>query len=233
MFSVDGKLYRFFSRLWDMTVLNFIWLVTSFVIVPVIMYFLYNFGLVSFKAFITTFFPVLLFFGPATVAAFCITNKMIDDSEGYILRSFLNAYKENLKQGVPLGLITLVAGYAVFLDFQLFNAYEDNPIIFLIAGFVGCFVFTLSLIYAYALIARYDNTLFASLKNSFRISLKYFLRTLILIAVLGVEIIVFLWNNVTLWIGVFIGPACLFLTVSGFAMYFFRNIERENENSGN
>ena len=205
-FSVDGKFYRFISRFWDMVQLNFFWLITSIPIVTI---------------------------GASTVAAFVVTNNMVDETEGYIAKMYFKAFKENLKQGIPMGILALVAGYSIYLDFQLFNGIEDNPLVFLIFGIVGCFVFTFCFIYAFPLSARYENKFFSQMKNSFRISMKYFLRTILLILVLALEVALFIWNSVTIWIGIFIGPACLFLTTSGFAMYFFRRIESENENSGN
>lgn len=203
LFSVDGKLYRFFQRLWDMIQLNFFWLICSLPVVTI---------------------------GASTIAAFSVTNRMIDETEGYIYKEFFKAFKSNIKQGIPLGLLNLVCVYAVYLDFELFNKIDDNPVLFLIFGIAGCFVFTFCFIYAYALAARYENTLLSMIRNSFSISLKYFLRTMLLIIVLAVEIVIFIWNSLTVWIGIFIGPSCIILTISGFAMYFFREIEKENNN---
>lgn len=200
IFSVESPLYRFLSRFWDMLKLNFFWLLFSLPIVTI---------------------------GAATVAAYSVTLKMVDEKEGYVVRDFIKAFKENWKQGVPLGIISLVAMYIVYIDFQIFNAAEGNPVIFLIIGIVAGFVFTLSLLYAFPLSARYKNTIFKTLRNSLDISIRYFLRTLLLIVVLGFEIVLFLFNSTTLFFGILIGPACLILTISGFALYFFRQIEKE------
>jgi hypothetical protein len=35
------------------------------------------------------------------------------------------------------------------------------------------------------------------------------------------------WNTTTMFIGALIGPACIMLTISGYAGYFFRQIEKE------
>lgn len=199
-FSVDGGLYKFMSRLWDMIKLNFLWMLFSLPIVTI---------------------------GAATVAAYSVTLKMVDEAEGYVGRQFIKGFKENWKQGIPLGLLGLLALYVVYLDFELFNKVENNPIIFLIAGIVSAFVFAMAFIYAFPLSARYENTLPETLKNSARIATRYFLRTLALAAVLAVEIFIGLFNTTTLFFAILIGPACLMLTISGFAIYFFREIERE------
>lgn len=199
-FSVDGALYKFLTRLWDMIKLNFMWLLFSLPIVTV---------------------------GAATVAAYTVTLKMVDEQEGYVARQFVKAFKENWRQGIPMGLLALVCSYAVYLDFELQRVTEGDSTMFLIFGIVAAFVFGMSFIYAFPLSARYENTLIGTLKNSVNIATRYFLRTLLLVAVLAVEVIIFIFNYTTMLIGVLIGPACIMLTISGFALHFFKEIEKE------
>lgn len=202
LFSVDGPLYNFFSRLLDMIKLNFLWLLFSLPVVTI---------------------------GASTAAAFTITLKMVDEREGYIAKQFWTAFKANLKQGIPAGLLNLFFVYALYLDFQLFHAVEGNPMYFLILGIVGSVMCFGYFIYSYALMARYDNTLLRTLKNSMEISVKYFGRTIMIAVVLAVELFVFLFNTTTIFLGLLIGPAVLFLTISGPAMYIFRDIERKSK----
>lgn len=200
LFSVDGKLYKFMSRLWDILQLNVCWLICSLPIVTM---------------------------GAATVAAFCITNKMVKDEEGYIIKPFFAAFINNLKRGIPLGLLAMFAGYVVYLDFQIFNAVEGNPVIFAIMGFAAAFIFTFSFIYAFSISADYDNTVFETIRLSASISGKYLLRTLLLIIVLAFELFICLYNNITVFFGIIIGPACMFLTTSGFSVHFFNQISKD------
>ncbi len=200
IFSVDGSLYKFLTRLWDMIKLNFLWILFSLPIVTM---------------------------GAATVAVYSVTLKMVDDTEGYVGRQFIKAFKENWKQGIPMGLLAIFCSYVVYLDFELFNKIEGNPIMFLIFGIVAVFVFGMSFIYAFPLSARYENTLIGTLKNSVNVATRYFVRTLFLVAILAVEVILFLFNTTTLFFGILIGPACIMLTISGFAIKFFKEIEKE------
>ena len=202
LFSIDGPLYNFFSRLLDMIKLNFLWLLFSLPIVTI---------------------------GASTAAAFAITLKMVDEREGYIAKQFWNAFKANLKQGIPAGLMNLFFVYALYLDFQLFHAVEGNPIVFLILGIVGSVMCFGYFIYVYALMARYDNTLLRTIKNSMDISVKYFGRTVMIALVVAVEIVIFIFNTTTMFLGLLIGPAVIFLTISGPAMYIFRDIERKSK----
>lgn len=200
-FSVDSPLYRFMMKFLDVLKLNFMWLLFSIPVITI---------------------------GASTVAAMSVALKMVDDEEGYIGRSFLKAFKENWKKGTLLWLITAVAAYAVYLDFQLFEAVEDNPIVFLIVGIVSCFLVMQALVYAYPLTARYENTLVKTIQNSLDISKKYFGRTLILFFVVFAETLIFRFNSTLLFFGIIIGPGFIIFTIAAFSKRIFQEIEKES-----
>lgn len=197
-FSVDSPFYKFISKLWDIVQLNFCWLLCCIPVVTA---------------------------GASTVAACSVALKMAEDTEGYIGRSFFKAFRENIKAGSLLGILAMVAAYAVYLDFQFWNATES--VVFLVMGMVAIVVFTMGLLYAFPLMARYENTFLRTLKNSYDISTRYFLRTLMVAAVVALEVVLFLWNTTLIAIGAFIGPAVLIYTVCAFAIRIFRLIEKE------
>lgn len=199
-FSVEGRLYKFMQGLLNVFKINLLWIICSIPIVT---------------------------FGAATVAAFDVTMKMVDDEEGYVGRQFIKAFKSNLKKGIPLGLLAVVCTYIVWLNFSLFEQIEGNPILLLVVGMIAAFVFSLSFIYAFPLQARYENTIVKTLQNSLNISLRYFGRTLLTIVVLAFEILIIFWNGTTIFIGIIIGPACMIYTVSGCAKFIFRELEKE------
>lgn len=200
-FSVDSPLYRFLVKFLDVLKLNFMWLVFSLPIVTI---------------------------GASTVAAMAVALKMADDEEGYIARSFVKAFKENWKQATALWAITVVALYAVYLDFQLFNAVEGNPILFLIIGMFSAALVVCALLYSYPLLARYENTLVKTIQNSLDISRKYFGRTLLLVIVLALEWAVFQFNTTMLFFWFLIGPGFMIFTIAAFSKRVFLIIEKEN-----
>lgn len=197
-FSVDSAFYKFIVRLWDLIQLNFCWLLCSLPVVTA---------------------------GASTVAACSVALKMAEDTEGYIVRSFFKAFRENLKGGIPLGLLTMVAVYAVYLDFQFWGATESA--VFLVMGIVAIFVFVMGLLYAFPLMARYENGFIKTLKNSYDISTRFFLQTLLTVFIVAVETVLFLWNTTLLFIGLIVGPAVVIYTVCAFAIRLFRQIEKE------
>lgn len=199
-FSVDSPFYRFLTRFMDVLKLNFMWILFSLPIITI---------------------------GASTVAAMSVALKMVDDEEGYIGRSFIKAFKENWKQGIVLGIIAIIGIYAVYLDFQFFNAIEGNPIMFLIIGIVSCYLIFTGLIYAFPLVARYENTLINTIKNSLDISRRYFGRTLFLAALLAFEYVIFNFNTTMLFFGIIIGPAFVIFTVASVSKRIFQEIEKE------
>lgn len=200
-FSVDSPLYKFMNRLMDVFKLNCMWLLCSLPIVTM---------------------------GAATTAAYTITLKMVNDEEGYIAGPFWKEFKANLKKGSILGVIALVACYTVYLDFQLYHVAKQHNMMFLIVGVIGIYLIFMHIVFAFPLLARYENSIVNTMRNSYSIAAKFLGRTAFLAVLLVIEMAIILWNLTTMFAGLLIGPACIILTISGFANSFFTVIEREN-----
>lgn len=199
-FSVESPLYKFMQSLWDILKLNFMWIIFCIPIVTI---------------------------GGSTIAAFSVLLRMSEDQEGNVIKDFWKAFKENWKQGILIGLLPPICFEAVFLDFQLYNAVEKGGLGILIVGCFSAYIFIFCLIYVFPLLARYDNTVINSIKNSFRIGMKFFGRTFLLLVIIAVEVLIIFWNPTTKFVGALIGPACIMYTISGVAMHIFRKIEED------
>ncbi|MCD8396499.1 MAG: YesL family protein [Lachnospiraceae bacterium] len=204
-FSTESALYRFVCKFASIIKLNFLWILFSLPIVTI---------------------------GASTAAAFSVALKLAEDEEGYIFKGFVKGFKENWKQGTILAVITFVALYAIYMDFQLFDVLEDNPIVFLICGMLlVAFAYT-AIIYAWPLIARYENTLMKSMKNSLDIFRQYFGRSMLMTLVLLLEIFFFLFNTTTYFFAIVIGPGMIIYTISAFSRQVFTAIEKKNQSGG-
>lgn len=199
-FSIDSPLYQFMQRLWDILKLNIMWLLFCIPIVTI---------------------------GGSTIAAFSVLLRMSEDQEGDVIKDFWKAFKENWKQGILIGLLPPICFEAVYLDFQIYNASENGSIGLLIMGCFSAYIFIFCLLYVFPLLARYDNTVINSIKNSFRIGMKFFGRTALLLVIIVIELLIIFWNGTTMFIGALIGPACIMFTISGVAMHIFRKIEED------
>jgi uncharacterized membrane protein YesL len=96
-------------------------------------------------------------------------------------------------------------------------------------GVVGIYLVFMHLVYAFPLLARYENGVVNTMRNSYSIAAKFLGRTAFLAVLLVVEVGIFQLNFTTQFIGFLLGPACVILTISGFARSFFTVIEREND----
>lgn len=201
LFNVDGPLHRMMSALTDIFILSMCWMIGSLPIITA---------------------------GISTVALFDVTLRMVDHEEGYVARQFIKAYKSNVKQGFLLGFITVFCFYVMFLYSQILHLLADGSIVLMIVAIVTGYLFVCSLLYAYPLTARYKNSVPRILKNSARISMKYFWQTVLLVFVVVVELITFWWNLTTLFIGILIGPALIAYTISVVAKDLFLKIEKDN-----
>ncbi|MBO5030402.1 MAG: DUF624 domain-containing protein [Lachnospiraceae bacterium] len=199
-FSVDGGLYRFLSRFWDLVKLNFLWMVFSLPIVTM---------------------------GASTVAAYSVALKMVDDEECYVARSFVKEFKRNWKQGTIMGIIFLAATYAIYLDYEINRVSEEGSMILIIIGIVSAFIYVAAMLYSFPLLARYENGIIATIQNSMEISRRYFGRTLFIVVLLIAEFLIFHFNTVLQCLGLLFGAAFAIFTVAAFSKRIFQEIEKE------
>ena len=199
LFNIDGGFYKFISRFFDLVKLNFLWLLFCLPVITI---------------------------GASTTAAYGVALKMVDDEESYIARSFVREFKRNFKQGTVLGLIFIVATYAIYLDYEINRISEDGSIPLIVIGILSAFIYVSAMLYSFPLLARYENSVIGTIQNSMEISRRYFGRTLLITGVLAVEFAVFNFNSILQGIGFFFGGAFGIFTVAAFAKRIFQEIER-------
>lgn len=205
-FSVDGPLYKFICKLWLTLKLNFFWILFSLPIITI---------------------------GASTVAAYSVGMKIVRDEEGHIFRQFVKAFKSNFRQGTIAWILNVIVAFAIYYDFQLSavdSMSELMTMVFFIFGIICTFFMVLAMIYTYPLIARYDNKLIATIKNSISVAFQFFVGTIVVIIIVAVEICIFAWNTTMWFFGLILGPAVIILTISYYARNTFGIIELDPEN---
>lgn len=71
LFALDGKFYRIMTKLGDLLILNFLWLLSSLPIITI---------------------------GASTTALYQVTMALAENREGYIVKQYLKTFIKNLKQ---------------------------------------------------------------------------------------------------------------------------------------
>ena len=163
LFSVDGDLMSFLTRLADLAILNVIFLITCLPIVTI---------------------------GPALVALYSVTLKMVKNEESYIFKGYFKAFKDNFKISFISWLILLAAFFMLYIDLQIANTFAGSiRTIMTVLFFFMLLVCIVLLLYLFPYIARFENTLRNSFKNSFIIAVAS-LQYTILMLIITVSVIV-------------------------------------------
>ena len=113
--------------------------------------------------------------GAAWTALHDVVYKIVQQEETYPYRMFFPAFKANLKKGIPLGLIFLGAACVIIMNYLA--ASVTLPPFRFVSAAVGLLVLAIGN-YAFALTARFENTLTETLKNAVRLAIGCFPRTL-------------------------------------------------------
>ena len=186
LFSPDSKFMRIMGRVADLMILNLLYLITCI--------------------------PVFTM-GAATTALYTVCFRLGTDRERGLIRSYLEAFKENFKQSTVLWLILLLCGG---------TALANTIIFYTMPGvFHWCFplfalLFVLVLLiaaYTFPLLSQFDNRTFATLKNALILSLGTLPRAVLVTLFNIFPVILLLVNLVTylqagvLWLLLYYGAA--------------------------
>ena len=95
--------------------------------------------------------------------------------ETYLVKPFFRSFRDNWKQSTLLWLIFLAAAAILYFDYHAAAVYA--PLLRYPIAAIGILLLAL-MIYAFALQARYENTIGGTLKNAVSLAIAYFPRTL-------------------------------------------------------
>lgn len=150
--------------------------------------------------------------------------------EGYLTAMFRKSFKENFRQGIPLGLSAAALCGITAADLYLLHSINSKlaTALMIIISVVSVYILT-TFVYVFALQARYENTVTGTIANAFRLSIAHLPRTL------GMMITWIVWI-LTLWYLHNAAPLVFLLygfTLPGYicvSLYepVFRKMERDN-----
>ena len=198
-FNPDNFLMKLFANLADIMFLNAICLICCLPVVTV---------------------------GASLSALHYVTIKMAKNEEGYIIKDFFKAFKENFRQSTLLWLIFLAITAVFYLDLRIikYGGMELPWAVSMIicATYLFCCI---TFMYAFVLLARFSNSIKQTLRNAFLMSMLHIGQTIVmsLIYLIPVVLIPVNYN----FIGVYMllglaGPAY----VNG---YLWKNIFKKYE----
>ena len=164
IFSYDSKFSQLFVKLSYACWLNMMWMICSLPIITI---------------------------GASTTALYSVTLKIADETESNITRQFIHAFRSNFKQATRMWLLLLLAGILIGGDFYVVlhmrsMSSGSQAIIWtlnLALLIAVSIIYVVVLIYIFPLIARFENTDQAMLKNSLLIGIHYLFCTIVVAAI--------------------------------------------------
>lgn len=120
----------------------------------------------------------LITLGPAVTAMNDIVIHIVRGEEGYTVKPYFQSFKANFKKGALLSLILVAAAGLLYFDYLAALAFIPVMRIPIIA--IGIIILAVAF-YAFGLLARYENTFGATLKNAAMLAVGNFPRTLFMV----------------------------------------------------
>ena len=155
IFNLDNWIMRFFSRIFDIVILNFTFIICCIPIITI---------------------------GASLSVMYSITLKIVRNEESHIIRGFLKAFKQNFKQGTVIGMIAIIITFFITVDLRIIGIIGDDKFKVLQ---VLCYVLAIwayiIFLYAFPLLAKFKNTTKEVFKNSFILSVINLKWTILLI----------------------------------------------------
>lgn len=202
VFSIDGPLMRFLNLIANIITLHFMWLLYSL--------------------------PVFTI-GASTTALYYSCMKLIRTGEGYVHANFHKAFKENFRQSTIIWIALLLIGCIFITDIR-FSLYLNNTMgkIMLTGCSLFLIPFILVCLYIFPIQAKFENRIFANIKNALLMSLRHFLLSLTLLFILGTLIFLGLFFRPFMGFMLFCGAGLIgYLTSNIFIMVFRKYLPDE------
>lgn len=178
---LDHIAIRALSRLFDLILLNVLWVLFSLPVVTA---------------------------GASAAALYSVMLKIVANEEGYIVRGFWEAFKSNFKQSTVIWLILLAVGAALGADFVIVSSFTGAParVGMALLG-AAVFLYLTELIFVFPLIARFENTTLEMMKNAVVIPLARLKFMVPVILLTAASLILTFLNQVTIMAGAVIWSA--------------------------
>ena len=167
-FSLDSKFSQIMGRVFDLMMLNIIFLIMCIPIVTI---------------------------GANFTAMYYVTLKMIKNEETYIFRTYWKSFRENFKQATAIWLIMLAILIVLILDLLLVmnmsGAITYLRFVFLVLIFFEAMVLS----YIFPVLSRFDNTVKNTIKNSMLMAIRHLPWTIMILLVNISPMLIYVFSN--------------------------------------
>ncbi|MCD8148444.1 MAG: YesL family protein [Clostridiales bacterium] len=147
-FNYDSKFSTVMSRILDLIVLNFIFLITCIPIFTI---------------------------GAAISSLYASTLKIVRKEDGYLIRGYFKAFRSNFKQATAFWLIALLLYFFLYVTFYAASLNgESLTQVYSVISLVLAILYSLYFLTVFPLIATFENTFRQTAYNAFAIMVAHF-----------------------------------------------------------
>lgn len=168
-FSAEGKFFSITSRIIDMVGITFLWIIGCIPIVTIL---------------------------TSTSSMYHTTVKCIRYERGKVFEEFKEAYKKNLKQGVPLTVLYGIIGAVIgFIDYRVFAIMQSRTTAAFILAFgmlILTVLFLINVLWLIPVFSRFTNTFGKIIQLNYVIAVRNIIRCIPMILILIISVILIL-----------------------------------------
>lgn len=166
-FSPDGPFNTFMTLLFDLVVLNVLWIVCCLPIITI---------------------------GASTTALYTVMLKRARNEEGYVIRGFFAAFKSNFRQSVPVTLILIAITAVLSCDFLIVRQWDSSMGSIMlglcyVAGIFAAAIFC----YVWPLMAKFENSIGNMFNNAWRLAIANLPQTIAMVVINYLPLILFVF----------------------------------------
>ena len=151
IFKADSPYNRFMTVIFNLVLLNILFLVCSLPIVTI---------------------------GVSCTAMHTVMLRYAEGDDPYVFKTFFGAFRKNLKQGLIAGILFFIVGIALIIDVKIFSDWGLSGMATRIVAILVAILYLFAFIYIFPLIARYENSLNQHLMNALILSIRHFPKSL-------------------------------------------------------
>lgn len=185
MFKYDSKFGRFMTKIFDLIMLNVLFLLMSIPIITI---------------------------GANSTALYAVFLQMIDKNESPVLKMYLKHFKENFRQATTAWLIVLSIIVVLILDLFVISELDGLRRIVVYATVIFLILAVVYSLFIFPMIYKFKNTIWEQSKNVLLLMMGYFPWVLILLVInFGPLMAVYKWlpnaYGLLIYFYLFIGSA--------------------------
>ena len=163
-FNIESPLMNFLNRVCDLLILNALFVLCCIPVVTI---------------------------GASFTALHYVCYRMIRDEEGYITRDFFRSFRQNFRQSTLIWLLFLIVFLLVGTDMVLMrNQGQSFPTLLRYLIYADAAVVAAIGLYAFPLQARFENSIYGTLRNAALLTIGAFPRTLAMLVVMAMPFLI-------------------------------------------